>query len=46
MGWSPFKLKAAKDYAEKIGSSAVMVVQDGRVIASWGALKKKCARAS
>jgi CubicO group peptidase (beta-lactamase class C family) len=41
MGWSTIKLNVAKDHAEKIGSSAVMVVQDGRVIASWGDTQKK-----
>jgi hypothetical protein len=34
-GWSLPKLEAAREYAAKIGSSAVMVVQDGRVIAAW-----------
>jgi CubicO group peptidase (beta-lactamase class C family) len=41
MGWSSPKLQAARDYAAKIGSSAVMVVQDGRVIAGWGDVERK-----
>jgi len=41
MGWSLPKLKTAKAYAEEIGSSAVMIVQDGRVIASWGDVQRK-----
>jgi CubicO group peptidase (beta-lactamase class C family) len=41
MDWSSPKLQAARDYAAKIGSSAVMVVQDGRVIAGWGDIQKK-----
>src|SRR5215831_5246813 len=41
IGWSLPKLKAAKAYADEIGSSAVMIVQDGRVIASWGDVQRK-----
>lgn len=41
MGWSSPKLRAARDYAAKIGSSAVVVVQDGRVIAGWGDVERK-----
>jgi CubicO group peptidase (beta-lactamase class C family) len=40
-GWSVPKLQAARDYAAKIGSAAVMVVQDGRVIAAWGDVERK-----
>ncbi len=35
-GWSKDKLKVAQEYAREMESTAVMVVQDGRVIASWG----------
>jgi CubicO group peptidase (beta-lactamase class C family) len=41
IGWSLPKLQAARNYAAKIGSSAVMVVQDGRAIASWGDVQRK-----
>src|SRR5262249_40683099 len=41
IGWSLPKLQAARDYAAKIGSSAAMVVQDGRAIASWGDVQRK-----
>jgi CubicO group peptidase (beta-lactamase class C family) len=34
-------LKAARDYANEIGSTAVMVVQDGRVVASWGDVQRR-----
>jgi CubicO group peptidase (beta-lactamase class C family) len=35
-GWSPGRLQEAEAFARGIGSTAVMVVQDGRVIARWG----------
>jgi CubicO group peptidase (beta-lactamase class C family) len=41
LGWSPAKLHAARDYAREIGSTAVMIVQDGRVIAAWGDTRRK-----
>lgn len=34
-GWSVAKLKATQDYAASLKPTAVMVVQDGKVIASW-----------
>jgi CubicO group peptidase (beta-lactamase class C family) len=40
-GWSVSKLQEARDYAHEIGSSAVVVVQDGRIIAAWGSTHKK-----
>ena len=40
-GWSPEKLDAAAAYAEKIGSAAVMVLDDGQVVFSWGEVTKK-----
>jgi CubicO group peptidase (beta-lactamase class C family) len=41
VGWSKRRLEAAREYAEKIGSTAVLIVQDGRVVASWGDVQKK-----
>ncbi|WP_429944088.1 hypothetical protein ACQY1F_18460 [Agrobacterium vitis] len=40
-GWSVSKLKAAQDYAASLKPTAVMVVQDGKVIASWGDVSRK-----
>ena len=40
-GWSEDKLKEAQDYAEGIGSNAVIVVDQGRLIAAWGKTKEK-----
>ena len=40
-GWSVAKLEAAQRYARDLGSTAVMHVQDGRIIASWGDVQKK-----
>ncbi|WP_194288138.1 serine hydrolase domain-containing protein [Agrobacterium tumefaciens] len=40
-GWSLDKLKAAQDYATSLKPTAVMVVQDGKVIASWGDVSRK-----
>jgi CubicO group peptidase (beta-lactamase class C family) len=43
LGWSLTELRAARDYAREIGSKAVMIVQDGRVVASWGDMSQKVA---
>jgi CubicO group peptidase (beta-lactamase class C family) len=40
-GWSVAKLKAAEEHARTIGSTAVLVVQDGKVIATFGDVDKK-----
>jgi CubicO group peptidase (beta-lactamase class C family) len=40
-GWSEKRLALAKQYSQSIGSSAVMVIQHGRVIAEWGAVDRK-----
>jgi len=40
-GWSVGKLKAAQDYADSLKPTAVMVVQDGKVIAGWGDVSRK-----
>ena len=40
-GWSSDGLKAAQDYAASLKPTAVMVVHDGKVIASWGDVSRK-----
>lgn len=40
-GWSSQKLNEARDYAEDIKSDAVMIIDDGRLIAAWGNTDKK-----
>jgi CubicO group peptidase (beta-lactamase class C family) len=40
-GWSRAKLDAARRSAHEIGSTAVMIVHDGQVVASWGDVRKK-----
>jgi hypothetical protein len=40
-GWSVDELKSAQDYATSLKPTAVMVVQDGKVIASWGDVSRK-----
>jgi CubicO group peptidase (beta-lactamase class C family) len=41
MGWSSAKLAVAQAYAKRIGSAAVMVVDDGVVVAAWGDVTHK-----
>jgi CubicO group peptidase (beta-lactamase class C family) len=36
LGWSPEKLARARAYADRIGSAAVMIVDDGIVVDAWG----------
>ena len=36
LGWSSEKLAAAREYSERIGSAAVMIVDNGIVIDAWG----------
>jgi len=36
LGWSSEKLAAVQEYAEKIGTAAVMIVDDGVVVDAWG----------
>jgi CubicO group peptidase (beta-lactamase class C family) len=36
VGWSSSKLKAVEDFAEQIGSVAVMALYDGKVFFDWG----------
>ncbi|RCI80087.1 amide hydrolase [Brucella anthropi] len=40
-GWSMEKLAAAQDYASSLKPTAVMVVQDGKVIAGWGDVSRE-----
>jgi CubicO group peptidase (beta-lactamase class C family) len=39
-GWSPEGLERAKTVAGEVGSDAVMVVDDGVVVAAWGAVDR------
>ena len=41
LGWSSEKLAAARAYSEKIGSAAVMIVDDGVVVDAWGDITRK-----
>jgi len=40
-GWQPAKLDRIKEYVEEIGSTSVMVVQHGVVVAAWGNIEHK-----
>jgi len=41
LGWSPEKLKAARDYSDSIATAAVMIVEDGLLIDEWGETARK-----
>jgi len=41
IGWSSVKLEEVKNYAEQIGSAAVMALYEGKVFFSWGKIKQK-----
>lgn len=41
LGWSSEKLAVARAYSERIGSAAVMIVEDGVVVDAWGDLEFK-----
>ena len=41
LGWSSEKLVAVRAYSEKIGSAAVMIVDDGVVVDAWGDITRK-----
>ena len=41
IGWSSVKLAEAENYAEQIGSAAVMALYEGKVFFSWGKTKQK-----
>ncbi|WP_209124558.1 serine hydrolase [Alkalihalobacillus sp. BA299] len=40
-GWSSRRLKAAKKYYDSLGSTAAMVIYNGKVLVSWGDITKK-----
>jgi CubicO group peptidase (beta-lactamase class C family) len=40
-GWSSEKLERARDYSKRIGSAAVMIVDDGVVVGAWGDITRK-----
>ena len=40
-GWSSEKLSVARQYADSIHSSAVMIVQGGKIVEEWGDVSKK-----
>jgi CubicO group peptidase (beta-lactamase class C family) len=40
-GWSKEKLDIAKDYANKIGSSAIVILHNDTLVAEWGNIDKK-----
>lgn len=40
-GWSSEKLDAAREYGRTIDSSAVLVIYDGAVLASWGEVARR-----
>ena len=41
LGWSSEKLSVAQAYSERIGSAAVMIVDDGIVVDAWGDVTQK-----
>lgn len=41
MGWSSEKLAEARAYSKKIGSAAVMIVDDGVVVDAWGDITRR-----
>ena len=41
IGWSSVKLEEAENYAEQIGSAAVMALYEGKVFFSWGEINQK-----
>ena len=41
LGWSMEKLAKAEDYTRAYAPTAVMIVQDGKIIASWGDVAHK-----
>jgi len=41
LGWSSEKLAAAQAYSERIGSAAVMIVDDGIMVDAWGEITRK-----
>ena len=43
LGWSSDKLAKAQDFAEQIGSAAVMIIDDGVVVDAWGDISRNYA---
>ena len=41
LGWSIEKLRKAEEYTRAYNATGVMIVQDGKVIASWGEVSHK-----
>jgi len=41
LGWSVEKLEKAEAYTKAYAPTAVMIVQDGRIVASWGDISRK-----
>ncbi len=41
LGWSSERLSEARAYSKKIGSSAVMIVDDGVVVDAWGDITRR-----
>src|SRR5262245_45948946 len=41
LGWSPDLLAKAKAYSQHTGSSAVVIVKGGHVVAEWGDTARK-----
>jgi CubicO group peptidase (beta-lactamase class C family) len=41
LGWSAEKLSAADTYARSYNPTAVMIVQDGKIVAAWGDIAHK-----
>ena len=41
LGWSSEKLAEARVYSKQIGSSAVMIVDDGVVVDAWGEITRR-----
>jgi CubicO group peptidase (beta-lactamase class C family) len=41
LGWSQEKLTLANEFSRQIGSKAVIVIEGGRVIASWGDIAER-----
>jgi CubicO group peptidase (beta-lactamase class C family) len=41
LGWCSGKLALARDYSKKIGSAAVMIVDDGVVVDAWGDITRE-----
>jgi len=44
LGWSSAKLAVAQAYFKRIGSAAVMIVEDGLIVAAWGNTRQKYQR--